>query len=921
MDENSVPSVGTLLGTNNLQSAVDQLTQAANTLNQAARAMTGKTSGGPEGQTWTMPAGSQGNGWSGKPNGGVMGGVGGALEVAGQYSNRHMGTMASMDYASNYLAQGSGRGIGALTGTYQNQRWAQNPTDLASANLQTAQTFGISPLTNGGRQQFKYQQGQLATMAGYDPTLSGSQAAGINNTMASWNNYYKLRMYGIKTINGGSTMGAADQTSAITSMMTGGRKFQNMDQVSATFGSQSMMAYNLQNMGYDQNTINYMLTQGRANAIGSMNGYSSSQMSSLMTQYQTGGTAASKQAGATLTKMGFTDTMLQSMKNVSASQTNRDANLLPGFSSGVQDATSALVDFKNALTNIIKPGSGILGFGAGAGGVAGSALGSAGGIAGIYGAGKIATRVGAGLLSKIGSAGRTAVKAPWTGPDALAPEALAGESGAASAGLLAGVAGALAIPAAAVGLGLGISKLSGGDNFGIGATNLSGKTPVQQQAWLNSAGLGKFKVPGAGIGGGAGSGSPTGGPGASAAATGTQGAGKTGSAVVAVAMRQLGVPYVWGGSSPSQGFDCSGLTQYCFAQIGVKIPRVAADQQKAGQPIPAGAVQAGDLVFFGQPAHHVALVTGPSTIIEAPHTGTQVRARSFSTGEITNARRILGSVGSMNNIGSGTGSGRQSAGNTSLIGSNGSISEAAAIAGSTMGGNFSSPSTGSSVGSVTGATMGSSASSMSNGSLMSILAGAGFSGAGLSMAYKIAMAESGGNPGAHNGNAGTGDNSYGLFQINMLGAMGPSRLKQYGLSSNNDLYNAATNAAVAYQMSGGGTNWNAWSTYKSGKYNQYDVGAYNVGQDQMAKIHKGEMVLSARDANTVRQALLTGNGMAGGSSGGGGVALHFTNGAIQVTVQGAMTTSAASDAASKIVTLIANDQRIANIRAGNLSGQ
>ncbi|MFJ2650876.1 transglycosylase SLT domain-containing protein [Streptomyces sp. NPDC087420] len=110
-------------------------------------------------------------------------------------------------------------------------------------------------------------------------------------------------------------------------------------------------------------------------------------------------------------------------------------------------------------------------------------------------------------------------------------------------------------------------------------------------------------------------------------------------------------------------------------------------------------------------------------------------------------------------------------------------------------------------------------------SLMSILQQAGFKGAGLQMAYAIAMAESGGNAKAHNGNAGTGDNSYGLFQINMLGAMGPERRKQYGLSSNEALYDALTNAKVAYKMSKGGTSWGPWSTYGNGAYKQYYGGS------------------------------------------------------------------------------------------------
>jgi len=108
---------------------------------------------------------------------------------------------------------------------------------------------------------------------------------------------------------------------------------------------------------------------------------------------------------------------------------------------------------------------------------------------------------------------------------------------------------------------------------------------------------------------------------------------------------------------------------------------------------------------------------------------------------------------------------------------------------------------------------------------MSILQQAGFKGEGLKMAYAIAMAESGGNARAHNGNAGTGDNSYGLFQINMLGGMGPERRARYGLSSNDALYDALTNAKVAYKMSNGGKNWGPWSTYGSGAYKQYYGGS------------------------------------------------------------------------------------------------
>ena len=109
--------------------------------------------------------------------------------------------------------------------------------------------------------------------------------------------------------------------------------------------------------------------------------------------------------------------------------------------------------------------------------------------------------------------------------------------------------------------------------------------------------------------------------------------------------------------------------------------------------------------------------------------------------------------------------------------------------------------------------------------LMSILRKAGFRGEGLKMAYAIAMAESSGNARAHNPNAGTGDNSYGLFQINMLGAMGPERRKQYGLGSNEDLFDPLTNAKVAFKMSGGGKNWGPWSTYGGGQYKKFYGGS------------------------------------------------------------------------------------------------
>jgi cell wall-associated NlpC family hydrolase len=100
--------------------------------------------------------------------------------------------------------------------------------------------------------------------------------------------------------------------------------------------------------------------------------------------------------------------------------------------------------------------------------------------------------------------------------------------------------------------------------------------------------------------------------------------------VVAIAQRYLGVPYVWGGASPS-GFDCSGLTMYCYAQIGIPMSHGATDQQRQSTPVALSDLRPGDLVFFGNASysHHVAIYAGGGSVIEAPHTGDVVRYGSL----------------------------------------------------------------------------------------------------------------------------------------------------------------------------------------------------------------------------------------------------------------------------------------------------
>ena len=94
--------------------------------------------------------------------------------------------------------------------------------------------------------------------------------------------------------------------------------------------------------------------------------------------------------------------------------------------------------------------------------------------------------------------------------------------------------------------------------------------------------------------------------------------------------------------------------------------------------------------------------------------------------------------------------------------------------------------------------------------LVTLLSAVGFKGQSLKYAWAVAMKESHGNALDYNGNIHTGDHSYGLFQINMLGSMGADRRSQFGLAYNAQLLNPVTNAQIAYYMSNQGRNWSAW---------------------------------------------------------------------------------------------------------------
>jgi cell wall-associated NlpC family hydrolase len=103
-------------------------------------------------------------------------------------------------------------------------------------------------------------------------------------------------------------------------------------------------------------------------------------------------------------------------------------------------------------------------------------------------------------------------------------------------------------------------------------------------------------------------------------------------AAIAVARRFLGTPYQWGGNTPSTGFDCSGLVQWAYKQVGVDLPRVTYTQVNVGEHIDRAHLEPGDILFFRDSTgdiHHEALYIGGGKFIHAPHTGDVVKVSSL----------------------------------------------------------------------------------------------------------------------------------------------------------------------------------------------------------------------------------------------------------------------------------------------------
>lgn len=123
---------------------------------------------------------------------------------------------------------------------------------------------------------------------------------------------------------------------------------------------------------------------------------------------------------------------------------------------------------------------------------------------------------------------------------------------------------------------------------------------------------------------------------------GTTSATVSDSNIIAYASNFLGIPYLWGGTSPSTGFDCSGFTQYVYAHFGIKLGRTTYDQINDGYGVSKDELQAGDLVFFGKnnDPTHMGIYVGNNTYIHSPRTGDVLKVSPMTRSDYITARRV-----------------------------------------------------------------------------------------------------------------------------------------------------------------------------------------------------------------------------------------------------------------------------------------
>jgi cell wall-associated NlpC family hydrolase len=981
-EENNI-GASRLIGTNGLQQAVDSLTTQVGKLagdlgklSTGFNNMTGATnratgsSGSTMGNLWNAGSNrssyaSNGGGGrftigslgGGSANGGggnfgnlmgmsrmsaTVGAVAGVASSLTSYANKNMSTNMQMDYFGTSAATAGGFSNGNYRGANQvarslvfnNNYAALNATDAARSGYVNQYTFGAAQFNGQANPAFVSGMRQAGGFAYANPTQGAYGGALAAQQTYSARAAMVAPGLGLASpILAGGVKNSMGNIAQSIMQRTFGNNNITSKQMNAALSQGGSLDVNLQyfgqQMGWSNSTINEYRNVLQGQVAAQNNGMSSNKYYSLLGQASGGNKSAISQLAKTT---GMGSSMFENQRNLNSARLTRQNDILNSLAPAFDSATQAVTKFSQALTatlhatgmdKLIGTGGGALapisnalggmssGFGAGLGVLGAARLFSgSGGLSGLFTRGAASAGEG-GLINATGARGVPTITSLGTG----------------GGGVMASLGGAGGVLSAALLGGWGLSKL--------GSKDVTGHSTAGQSVWnwmknsFSWTGIKNTLNPARNLpsifgGSSSGSGGATGVTGNSSRNNSIQGASTASAAqIIKYAETQLGVPYVWGGEQPGKGMDCSGLTQWAYGKAGVKIPRVAADQQKIGTKVGTNKTQAGDLLFVGNPAHHVVMSIGGGRIIEAPHTGESVKIRALNPSEYTSATRIVGSIGNMNSLL-----------NNNSDNSSGTLNNQQ----STLGGD---------IGDLSGTS-----------ELAAIQSALATSAGGLSLAAGAQTASStsaSGSPAASNPKA-TGKNDKASLQ-----SYAKALLAKYGWSDQWQSFNAlemseagwnykATNptsgayglaqALPASKYGSAGSDWrtsgdtqlnwmmqyikgrygspdSAWSFHQ--KNNWYDVGAWSIDKDQSATVHKGEMIIPAQQAETIRQTLLNNTfnpnlQKAAGTGSNAGI----TFGDINVHLPGSYSGTAqeARSAGKMVVDAIEGQLRIKNLQIG-----
>ncbi|MFD4858434.1 NlpC/P60 family protein [Streptomyces atratus] len=861
--------------------------------------------------------------------------------------------------------------------------WAQNGQDATTAAFIASRNSGFTDLMPGSTsvnpQMSSYMQ-NIKNMAYLDPTANASQLAGTLGTLTSNRGTYGALMYGYKPLlsqGGGVDRNALGSfTDSVMQRTFQGQSAISPQELKASLGQNGALHANVQayvnSAGGDASMVKTIEDYITGRNTAASNGLSGGEFDKLLSDYSAGGAKGTK-AENKLKKFGVANSILQSQKDKDAAKTSSVNDLMDSLGPAVKAANEALETFHNWLNDIVNtPGikqllGGAMGWGSVFGPAVGSAAGAMAGMSMAGGGGSLLSAAG-GLLGMRSLAGTGGAAAAGTrgamlsrvgagaargglwGLGALAVNGVGGvvennvdssggkkavgvgTSTASGALLGAGVGsvvpvlgtGAGALVGGAIGLGYGIYKNFGGSsdrttgNDGIGGGDSTKKTKKSSQA-----------------------------------KSGSTVSGKSAGGAINAALAEVGKPYQWGGVGPD-AFDCSGLMQHAYRKAGVRIPRTSQQQMGVGKPVKGlKDARPGDLMFPNP--GHVVMYLGGNKIVEAPRTGLNIRVVPASTyGKYQAIRRITGAVGSYDSAGEQDDNKQQpQSGNSGgdsgamvLADAHGSTEEVEAVTaalasvrntllntpmGDSSSGSGEEDSGGGEAnvgnykwGEIDGkfedipAPPGWVQSAVKKGMSAAGVAGSKWARGLVTIAYR----ESNYRKDAVNNwdsNAKKGTPSKGLMQV-----IGPT-FKAYRAKSlpNNQLDPAASVAASANYIESRYRDISRVQQANPDKPRKgYAVGAWEIPEDHVAQVHKGEMIIEKPKADTIRSALMKDvvnvrdAGGASDSSSSSGIILNFHNGSVQFVVNGAISEAVANKAASSFATALSEDSRMKRLGKG-----